>query len=252
MRVYRLLSIVLCLIFSTQTFASFNLYYPGFRNYTVASNIDVVGPVLGRESDEKYVSEIFSHIISAADDLVRDDYYVDGKHDNYTYYAFLVGALTVPHHESMLGHFRYRYGDTCSDEINQVKHKNASSRLQKIINEEYRNDYGERGVVFPNCNYLDSQSKYVQALGSTDFSDFGIMQLNYRSHRHTLYPEYFLNLYNSVDYGVRYFFSAKTPSWGGAGGFKQLRSIISKKGNLTGCNVKSAPYKNGRTTFYYI
>lgn len=219
-----------------------------FRWFSITKDIEPIGPILGHQNGEEYTKVIFTRLIKKAHELAYD-YYEEGNDQNYTYYSFLVAALTVPLHESRINHFREAYGKDCNDSINQLNHKGLSESIVKRFHSKYRDEYGHYGVLFPNCRYFDKDDNIIQVAGSNDFSDYGIMQLNNRFHEHTTYPEYLFNLYASIDYGLNYLFSGKTPSRSGTGGFRYIRANVNKR--YQECNFSTSPYPKGRDSIYY-
>ncbi len=210
------------------------------RWFTFSNEVKTIGPALQRESSEEYTRLIFRKIIESADKLAKEFYQPTENSKNHTYYSFLIAAMAVPLHESSLNHFRYTSAKNCIDDNNQMLHPRLQKSAKSILTKYYRDEHSNTGVLLPNCDYFNDQDNVMQAFSSGDFSDYGFMQLNSYYHGHMLYPEYYLNLYNSIEYGASYLYNAKTPKRRGNGGFRHIRQQID--GEYKECNFRENPY----------
>ena len=160
--------------------------YIGFaRWFTLSQDIQPIGPILKDGNSAEYTQTIFRKIINTADKIAQE-VYEEGKNDNYTYYSFLIAALTVPYHESTLNQFRERYGQHCTDIYNQLNHNKIPNVANSLLKDNYRNKYP---IIFPDCRYFSFEEKVIQVMGSNYYSDYGKMQLYYLIHSHTVQTE---------------------------------------------------------------
>lgn len=220
-----------------------------FSWFSITNKVRPIGPVLDHSNGEEYTKVVFRKLISKADKLARDLYYTDGANDNYTYYSFLVAALAVPLHESRLNHFRRSYGSFCNNSVNKLTTRKMTNKARYIFTKNYRDEYGDYGVLFPDCRYFEKSEDIIQAAVSKDFKDYGIMQLNYYYHNHTIYPEYYMNVFNSIDYGLNFLFNGKTHKDSGTSGFRYVRDQIKKR--YRSCSYYKRPYREGKASIFY-
>ncbi len=252
--------------------------------FTIAPEVVVAGPGLyfddGKPLRETlsnqsvYFQSIFRAIINSAHKYAQGEY-TPGANDNFTYYSFLVAALAVPLHESRLQHFRVSNSNKCYSNTNNlsvyydsVTYKKATGRntlflrntlraTGDIIREAYKDPVE---VYFPSCEQLPKDTLMHQVLTSTNLMDFGIMQINIKSHASDfLRPDTALSLYETIDNGVQYLWDQK-----GARGFIYLRNKLNYVNRYSkACEFKinpfytlnksneEVPYSGTRSAIYY-
>lgn len=183
------------------------------------------GEAKSSEGIENYTKYLFAALVTYAHQLISQSigYYCPKDEDcdrnqNYTYFSFLVTALSVPHHESRLNHLRQAKGSDCNQGVNEFR--NFRGRVRKHLMREYRDYYAGTGIIFPDCEPLQNTPKVTQIMVSSDRSDFGLMQLNGFYHPHTVKPNIYLNIKESIKYGLEYVYDGRGET---TGGFVYLR-----------------------------
>lgn len=220
---------------------------------TLAPDVIIDGPILERNSKEitvqeqEYVKKIFRYLINKANLLARGDHYKSCENLadvldleksakckaplNWTYYSFLVAALTVPFHESYLNHFRKNATDeNCNQKVNNLS-AITSDRARGFIKNHYRN---EENILAPDCRYLSGKDT-VQVFAAAKFADVGIMQMNGYYHLGSLEPFNLLSTYNSISRGLEYLYTGDKGT-----GFNYISQQYNKKYRM--CNFKQNPF----------
>lgn len=208
--------------------------------FAISPQHKMVGPVFSDRNSSQYVAEVFGLLIQAADSMASE-FYKDNFDDNFTYWSFLVAALAVPHHESKLMHAHLaRKGGSlpiCSPELNELKGISSPSMLP-VLKREYRQD---TDPIFPNCSVIQERDQVEQVLiSAVNRRDIGLMQLNAPTFAEAMMPNIYLNLYNTVRFGMYHLYSK----------FKDVRMNHSRYP----CLSPSNPYahiKNTRPASFY-
>jgi hypothetical protein len=124
-----------------------------------------------------------------------------------TYWAFLLGALSIPHHESNLMHFRRANVKDCSDL------RNSTMWLDYFLSDSFyekkeskvaffkENYYNSKTPVFPACEFLQHEPHITQLIVSNN--DTGLMQININVHDEMRHPDALFNLYKHIDYALK-------------------------------------------------
>lgn len=124
-----------------------------------------------------------------------------------TYWAFLLGALSIPHHESNLMHFRRTASSECSSLRNSTMWLDyflSDSFYEKkdtkvaFFKEHY---YNNNSPVFPACEFLQQEPHITQLIVSNN--DTGLMQININVHDEMRGPDALFNLYKHIDYALK-------------------------------------------------
>lgn len=231
-------------------------FFENKYHFTLAPEFEVVGPKLTYEQgmdpgqaaaqSPEYFQTVFRAIVKSAHKHAKD-FYSEGD-ENYTYFAFMVLALATPHHESKLNHFRTVRGELCTPKTNSLEVYFTSSHGNKyetgrFFKEMFKNPYNN---FIPDCTDIPSGNVSTQVLTSTNYKDFGIMQINTISHKEDfMQPEDTFNLYNTIDNGVHYLWNMK----GHYGGFSRLQRRISKNDQVScshGYDWRNQPFENTR------
>lgn len=206
------------------------------------SDVQTLGPKFPMNEKENldraqsYVQWTFREIIRRAHGLIEDkgEYGYNPEGDvNFSYFSFLVLALTVPHHESHLMHFREQLSEKCSDKANSLSA--AGFRTRKVLGQIYR-DPAE--PLLPDCKVLQDFDKISQLILSYTYEDIGIMQVNPYWHISAMEPSVLLNTANFIQYGIEYLFD----------GYITVRSKIDKNPNYYPCSMDTDPYKTKEST----
>ncbi len=233
---------------------------------TFASDVDFVGPIQDsyylKSGDYKnkkrseYVKNIFNYIVYRAHQLSKQ-YYNNGENidfsnstnDNFTYYSFLVLALSVPYHESHLTHARTIPGrGNCFKTINDLSIKKYHKPIKKYFPRPYvrtamKQLYKDSGhILMPECQDIGTKEETSQVLWSYLYDDVGLWQINPYSHPSSLLPEFLLNLNKTIDWGLTYLFYGENSKR--SGGFKYIRDTAFKglKDDRKGLSTEATKY----------
>ena len=223
---------------------------------TLAPEARTVGPQLAyvkdkvTKNEQNYMRLIFGYILQKAHQLAFEDYYstCENQEDvdnngaecktpmNYTYFAFLVGALTVPYHESYLNHFRINDSEkNCDSRSNTLK--NAQNRtVRSIFNEKYKDEENSFEIL-PSCDYFFPDESTLQVVSSAKMFDLGIMQMNAFYHKDAINPHNYLNIYNFIDIGLNYYYNGD-----GNNGFNYIRQKIHAR--YKRCSFRTSPFSS--------
>lgn len=220
----RVLAIILAcaFVYSPAGQAKIDAVFPSSNFFTLNPRIKTTGAVYSGDS-EAYVKEVFRRLVFQADLIARDAFYNAEESQlgyNYTYYTFLILALSVPYHESRLNHLRITSGDKCVKTVNNLSNFKSSEQVQKIFKQILKN-YNPDPIV-PDCQFIEKTETVTQALVSVT-NDIGMMQINVRFHPTALRPEIYLNLDSFIGYGLKYLFDGN-----GHRGFVDIRDISNK------------------------
>lgn len=192
--------------------------------YMINPDSEISGPIHNGTNDSAYISQIFGLITQSAHKIAKS--YYDAE-DFEAYYAFLLGALTVPYHESFLLHFRQKIGSGC------IQALNSGELLKRVDAQSYSifEDFFKSGgkPTIPPCSTFDPQTSYTQLLSSHAYSDTGIMQIAIRWHKSHVASGELLNVAKAIRYGLSYYYQ----------GFSQLYSqyatypcIVDREGQI--------------------
>ena len=175
--------------------------------YTLNDQLHFSGPLQSDQGSKNYVSDLF-HLILDKADVMAKDYRTAG--DQKAYWAFLLGALTVPNHEGQLQHFR------------QVS--NAYLACRKGLNDKGEADFRaasatdfyravfikffKRGTDpdMPDCEKFKAAPSAIQLVGSGDLESVGVMQIALYFHlpEYTV-PKLYLDVAKTLDYGLKFY-----------------------------------------------
>ena len=186
--------------------------HPGSVFLTLSSHFHTKGTMHTGDNDKQYITDVFGLIIQNAHEIAKSDYDEDNK---WTYYAFLVAALTVPFHESQLMHFRSSLGKKCYWKTN------AGLKLKQFrpaywLFTEYLRD--PQFPIVPDCGRLEADSAYTQILASYQLLDMGVMQLNFNYNQDHVISGGFFDLNATIKHGLGYLYD----------GFSQIRLTYSR------------------------
>lgn len=204
------------------------------KYFSLHPELEIVGPVLDMtgaysenyewELRQKYTAAVYGALITSAHQWTlryKDDFFTNKGYAKDAYWAFLLAAISVPHHESNLVHFAKRLAKQCSDFRNTTewmnpKHSHIRDTKQWVLNKrgerqlkitesaeekkEILSDfyYVKNGPVFPECKYLNHTDFVKQLLVSN--ADAGVMQINLDQHKSMREPDALLNVYRHIEY----------------------------------------------------
>ncbi len=183
---------------------------------SLASTINLDGPMLGAETEETYVDKTFVLVLGEADKLAQD---FKKTNSFESYAAFMMGALAVPLHESRLVHFRSGPKSWCDQE------RNEASSYQKMIDREkaksnprnfyIKNMQQAREVHLrnfrpqPAVDCKDIEVEPIRQLLVNFGGDMGLMQINMMAHeRPYVQTKLYTSTQKSVQYGLKIFYNA--------------------------------------------
>jgi hypothetical protein len=176
---------------------------PDSLYFTLGERADAEGPVYspaaGKSDAFKYVDDLTSLILSEADRL--GSFWLDEGNDE-AYVSFLMGALTVPLHESGLQHFRKLDHERgrCSEGMNAgAVLRKAGQRAIALFSKVAKS--GTAPIV-PDCTTFKAADPALQLVGSSDALSTGLMQINYLAHPDYLPNGDFLNVLKTVRTGL--------------------------------------------------
>lgn len=183
---------------------------PGKAGYFALSPaFKFVGPLFSEEKGSEYVKEVFGLLVQAAN-YIASEFSHPGYNDNFTYWAFLVAALVVPHHESKLMHARIATENLpgvpkCSADFNELGGAIGSASMRPVLETIYRQ---QSEPIFPNCSVVNKESQVEQVmLSKYNGCDMGCMQINAPTFREALMPEIYMNLNNTIRFGLFHLYS---------------------------------------------
>lgn len=246
---------------------SSNAERDSFFFYSLAPEIQPQGPIIDfanptEENKQKYVQNLFGYIVKIASDHYKKtegylsskyfgvgDFkfypYVEGSDENYSFYAFIITALSIFQHESRITHFRKVPASYCSQKKNDLTYSKSKNTYMgryshQVQESTFRNPYK---TLTPNCEDLSDQETVNQLITSSNHDDFGIGQLNIYYHPLVVSEDYAFNVYNNIDYAVDYMLE----------GFNRVRNIIeyikienTHNGKFKHCDFWSHPFSGGR------
>lgn len=173
--IYRLGTATLMVaILATPTFAWETPQSGNSIFFTLNPRAKTSGPIQTNDSGDDYVNSIFRVLVQQGHQSAQE-YWEAG--DERAYFSFLLGALSVPYHESNLQHFRkLNYlGSNCVSELNNgADLKQAGAYLYRIFRKYFK---GSTSPVVPNCEAFSSNQGAVQLLSSYDRYSVGLMQV---------------------------------------------------------------------------
>lgn len=199
-----------------------NKYY-----FTLTHEMPLRGPVYQKGNESNYFKNILGIILQRADNISKEKWYLPGKKNRF-YYSFLLGALTVPFHESYWINFRKRANEVseskegnlllCEQSANEFENlrskftparlnstsrvtRNNASYAQWVYN--FLNDYFR--TKFPHCSEFTEGEAVVQFLSSGGYVDMGMMQLNAKAHPNLYLDNSIFLLDKAIDYGLKYY-----------------------------------------------
>src|SRR5690606_35792757 len=148
---------------------------------------------------DQYNTKIFRIILEEAHDKAREYLQVQ---DYEGYWAFIIGALTVPLHEGSNLHFRKRdnNGRLCQERSNSGAIFSGSSKYSKTFKRIFKD---LQPTAVPDCYDFRDDPLVQQMLHGHDGSDLGIMQVNlYWHERNYLATGDWKSVRKSVRYGL--------------------------------------------------
>lgn len=167
--------------------------------FTIAPYVQLHGPVQGTMLTDQYNTKIFRIILEEAHDKAREYLQVQ---DYEGYWAFIIGALTVPLHEGSNLHFRKRdnNGRLCQERSNSGAIFSGSSKYSKTFKRIFKD---LQPTAVPDCYDFRDDPLVQQMLHGHDGSDLGIMQVNlYWHERNYLATGDWKSVRKSVRYGL--------------------------------------------------
>jgi hypothetical protein len=185
----------------TGSSALFNHFSDGLF-FSLSPTAAVSGPLSHPGNDGAYVSDLFGVILRSADALAHP-YLTQGDHR--AYYAFLLGSLVVPYHESSLVHFRAvePLGKRCIASLNAGAPLRKTPELSRVFTRYFKQ--GAAPLV-PNCSQLSPTQGTVQLLSSSDYYSNGIMQVAINWHEDGYVATgAFLRIPDTLTYGLQIF-----------------------------------------------
>ena len=81
------------------TVSDFTKVIPNKYYFTLGRDLKIEGPVFDKHNPGPYFEQTLGLLIQKADSIAKEDWFLENDSNQY-YYAFLLGALTVPFHES--------------------------------------------------------------------------------------------------------------------------------------------------------
>ncbi|MBS1982526.1 MAG: hypothetical protein JST16_00025 [Bdellovibrionales bacterium] len=173
--------------------------------FTFNSAQNLTGPFIDPGREAIYVDSLFRILIQAAHTQAAK--YIDANSGTFlndrAYFAFLLGALVVPWHESNLTHYR-RFSPVDTHCAARMNSGTALLRDKTLYDVFIRNIRPQ----LPDCSTLPKSADAIQLVGSEDAFSNGIMQVAINFHE----DDYVANgTYRSVPatvrYGLKYFFA---------------------------------------------
>lgn len=235
--------------------------------YSLAPEVHPVGPILdyvtpNEANKQKYVQNIFGYIVKRAAEhymqtqghlsskhfglgQVKFYPYIDGSNENYSFYAFIITALSIFQHESRISHFRKVPSEFCSQKKNDLTYSKSKNSFMgrfalQVQEPTFRNPYK---TLAPNCEDISKQHTVNQLITSSNHDDFGIGQLNIYYHPLVVSEDYAFNVYNNIDYAIDYMIE----------GFNRVRNIIeyikienTHNGQFKNCDFWSHPFSGSK------
>lgn len=208
--------------------SDFTKVIPDKYFFTVDKNLSIEGPVYDKNDPAPYFEKTLGKLLQAADSIAKEDWFLEGAKNEY-YYAFLLGALTVPFHESYWINFRKRQNvdvvskketkllcETGGNDFESLRPKfstdrlNSTSRVTRsmaryskwtydFLNANYRDR-------FPVCSNFNPGDEVVQFLSSGFYVDMGLMQLNAKAHPDLYLDNQIFILSDAIKYGLDYYY----------------------------------------------
>jgi hypothetical protein len=89
------------------TVSDFTKIIPNKYYFTLDHNLKIEGPIFDKYNPEPYFKQTLGILLQKADRIAKEDWFLENDSNKY-YFAFLLGALTVPFHESYWINFRKR------------------------------------------------------------------------------------------------------------------------------------------------
>jgi hypothetical protein len=171
--------------------------------FTLGNQVQVKGPVYqarGGVSDAvQYLGELTGLVLAEADRLASF-WLEEGNPESYV--SFLVGALTVPLHESRLQHYRRldREQGRCVEAMNSgASLAKAGSRAVQLFRSTAKQG---AAPIMPDCATFRADEPALQLLGSFDALSTGLMQINYVAHPDYLPNGDFLSIPKTIRRGL--------------------------------------------------
>jgi hypothetical protein len=166
---------------------------------TLNEDTRLSGPIRHKDGDDRaYTGAVFQLITEEAVKL-SSFFLKEGRPQ--PFWAFLVGALTVPYHESKLQHFRLPLREPfCVDRMNSGSVLSAKSPSLFEIFEKFMKSPPE--PIAPDCVADEAREKRPQLIGSFDLLSNGIMQINFLAHPDYLSSLDFLDVRRTVRSGL--------------------------------------------------
>ncbi len=189
------------LFLSTGVFAQsqvLDFAYSKVRNvYTISSDLKVQGPVLRPGQENQYVTEIFRELVRGVHRSIERDF----SPSRPAYWAFLLGALAIPYHESRLIHFREaRHQRECNDDIQRGRAQAKDSVLVQKLEQHLLND---KDTVLEPCSQINiGKDKNKQLIASSNYRSLGLFQINMLWHPVFMRERDYLSVVKTIDYGI--------------------------------------------------
>ncbi|MCB9061301.1 MAG: hypothetical protein H6622_07255 [Halobacteriovoraceae bacterium] len=216
-----------------------NFYPWGDKAYVTFEKIIPKGPVYENGQADDYVRRIFGLILQEAHNIAKDRYEKNSEEENRIYYSFLLSALSIPHHESGLAHFKRSQIEAIKKDSKDILKSSHYDPKEHSACHELSNTLGNRtgfevidflyeDEIIPKCS-RDMFGKSMFQLMKSPFNhkDWTIMQLYIKYHpasRYTnltnkrirpqdmsrdsqdLTKKIFFNTRNSINYGLNYIY----------------------------------------------
>lgn len=201
-----------------------------YNYFSLHPELKIIGPVYDQlmvnqdnkeaywEMRKDYTKLLYGFLVTAAHDYMferKEVFFSNATGEpKDVYWAMILSALAIPHHESRFMHFRNAEGSNCTSKLNTVKYLNNQvtsywdNRNKKKAAKE-RSDkqaaiknflFNEKSPIIPQCDYLKYTGTINQLLIAN--TDVGLMQINMDQHQKFLEPDPLFNIYQHINYAI--------------------------------------------------